>query len=33
MKIGEALALGSSLTDENMVFLKQLGVNYLSVSS
>ena len=31
MKIGEALALGSSLTDENMVFLKQLGVNYLSV--
>ena len=31
MKIGEGLFLGSSLTDENMVFLKQLGVNHLSV--
>ncbi len=32
MKIVEALRLGSSLTDENMVFLKQLGVNHLLVS-
>ncbi|MFC2020771.1 mannonate dehydratase [Chloroflexota bacterium] len=31
MKIGEVLILGSSLTDENMVFLKQLGVNHLTV--
>ena len=30
MKIGERLALGSTLTGENMVFLKQLGVNLLS---
>jgi mannonate dehydratase len=30
MKIGERLALGSTLTDDNMVFLKQLGVNMLS---
>ena len=32
MKIGERLALGSTLTDENMVFLKQLGVNLLSAA-
>lgn len=32
MKVGETLSLGSTLTDENMVFLKQLGVNYLTVS-
>lgn len=31
MKIGEPLIPGRSLTDENMVFLKQLGVNHLSV--
>ena len=31
MKIGETLVLGSSLTDKNMVFLKQLGVNHLTV--
>ncbi len=31
MKLGEVLILGSSLTDENMVYLKQLGVNYLTV--
>ncbi len=31
MKIGVALGLCSSLTDENMVFLKQLGVNHISV--
>ncbi len=30
MNVGEPLALGSTLTDENMVFLKQLGVNHLS---
>jgi mannonate dehydratase len=30
MKIGEPLVLGGSLTDENMVFLKQLGVNHIS---
>jgi mannonate dehydratase len=30
MKIGERLALGSTLTDDNMVFLKQLGVDFLS---
>ncbi len=32
MKIGERLALGSTLTDENMVFLKQLGVDLLSAA-
>ena len=32
MKLGERLVLDTSLTDENMVFLKQLGVNYLTVS-
>ena len=32
MKIGERLALGSTLTDDNMVFLKQLGVNLLSAA-
>ena len=32
MKIGERLALGSTLTDENMSFLKQLGVNLLSAA-
>ena len=32
MKLGERLVLDSSLTDENMVFLKQLGVNYLTVA-
>jgi mannonate dehydratase len=32
MKIGERLALGSSLTDDNMVFLKQLGVDLLSAA-
>ena len=32
MKIAKSLVLGSSLTDENMVFLKQLGVNNISVS-
>ena len=31
MKISEGLTMGSSLTDENMVFLKQLGVNHLTV--
>jgi len=31
MKICEGLNLGSSLTDDNMVFLKQLGVNHLTV--
>jgi len=31
MKIGERLVLGSSLTDENMAYLKQLGVNHLMV--
>ena len=30
MKIGEPLVLGGSLTDENMVFLKQLGVDHIS---
>ena len=30
MQIGEPLVLGGSLTDENMVFLKQLGVSYIS---
>jgi hypothetical protein len=29
MKIGERLVLGSSLTDDNMTYLKQLGVNQL----
>jgi len=32
MKIGERLALGSTLTDDNMVFLKQLGVDLLSAA-
>jgi mannonate dehydratase len=32
MKIGERLALGRTLTDDNMIFLKQLGVNYLSAA-
>ena len=32
MKIGERLALGSTLIDENMIFLKQLGVNLLSAA-
>jgi mannonate dehydratase len=32
MKIGERLALGSTLTDNNMIFLKQLGVDLLSVA-
>ena len=32
MKIGERLALGSTLTDENLVFLKQLGINLLSAA-
>ena len=32
MKLGERLVLDSSLTDENMSYLKQLGVNYLTVS-
>ncbi len=31
MKQGEKLAFGSQLTEENMAFLKQLGVNYLLV--
>jgi mannonate dehydratase len=31
VKIGESLILGSTLTDENMVFLKQLGVDGLTV--
>jgi mannonate dehydratase len=31
MKIGERLVLGSSLTDDNMTYLKQLGVNQLMV--
>jgi len=30
MKIGERLALGSTFNDDNMVFLKQLGVDLLS---
>jgi mannonate dehydratase len=32
MKIGERLALGSTLNDDNMVFLKQLGVDLLSAA-
>lgn len=32
MKLGERLVLDTSLTDENMVFLKQLGVHYLTVA-
>ena len=32
MKIGERLALGSTLTDENMIFLKQLGVDSLAAA-
>ena len=32
MKIGERLALGSTLTEDNMVFLKQLGVDLLSAA-
>jgi mannonate dehydratase len=32
MKIGERLALGSTLTDNNMVFLQQLGVDRLSAA-
>jgi mannonate dehydratase len=31
MKIGERLVLGSSLTDDNMVYLRQLGVDQLMV--
>ena len=31
MNINEGLGLGNSLTDENMIFLKQLGVNHLTV--
>lgn len=31
MKIGERLVLGSSLTDDNMTYLKQMGVNQLMV--
>ena len=31
MNINEGLGLGNSLTDENMTFLKQLGVDYLTV--
>lgn len=33
MYLGERLSLGSSLTDENMAYLKQLGVNYLMVTT
>lgn len=32
MKLGERLVLDSTLSDENMSYLKQLGVNYLTVS-
>ena len=32
MKLGERLVLDSSFTDENMSYLKQLGVNYLTVA-
>jgi mannonate dehydratase len=32
MKIGERLALGSTLNDNNLVFLKQLGVDRLSAA-
>ncbi len=32
MKLGERLVLDTSLTDENMVFLKQMGVHYLTVA-
>jgi len=32
MKLGEKLVLDSSLTDENMAYLKQLGVNHLTVA-
>ena len=32
MKLGERLVLDSSLTDENMAYLKQLGVNHLTVA-
>ncbi len=31
MKIGERLNLDGTLTEENMAFLKQLGVDYLIV--
>ena len=32
MKLCERLVLDTSLTDENMIYLKQLGVNHLTVS-